>query len=206
MILALVGILVSGVFSRESESNMVSLLLSSKYGRNKLVRAKIISTFITVLVTTAISGVIIIIPNIVYFGVGGWNLPIQAIDTNILYDWSILHFVSIRLIVMLIIALSFSSFSIMVSAATKKTYVTNIIVLLIFIMNFFITGPESKTFISLSSLLPLRFGGKLWDKMISYEFFGNVFNVYTVGIVFNIVLMIIFTIISSNVFKKQEVK
>lgn len=206
MIIALVGILVSGVFSRESESNMVSLLLSSKYGRNKLVRAKIISTFITVLVTTAISGVIIIIPNIVYFGVGGWNLPIQAIDTNILYDWSILHFVSIRLIVMLIIALSFSSFSIMVSAATKKTYVTNIIVLLIFIMNFFITGPESKTFISLSSLLPLRFGGKLWDKMISYEFFGNVFNVYTVGIVFNIVLMIIFTIISSNVFKKQEVK
>ena len=49
-------------------------------------------------------------------------------------------------------------------------------------------------------------GGKLWDKMISYEFFGNVFNVYTIGIVFNIVLMIIFTIISSNVFKKQEVK
>lgn len=84
-----IAICIAPVFASEYESGASALLLSTKYGKTKLIFAKIIASVLFSLVYVALGiGMGIAVMGITV-GFHGSNLPVQLWDTIIPYHWTI---------------------------------------------------------------------------------------------------------------------
>lgn len=145
-------------------------------------------------------------PNILFYGVEGWNLPVQLLDTTILYDWNFLGLVLVRCAMSIMAALSFASVSLLVSVISKKTYIVNVIMLMIIIICFLIPDIRSRLFTQIAMLLPAQINGALYYSYISYNILGQICNVYTVGFIVHCILAIVLFLSARGVFRHQEIK
>ena len=168
--------------------------------------AKIIASILYVLRLSLVTLTIIIVPNILFYGVGGWNLPVQLLNTTILYDWDFLELVLVRCAISIIVALSFASLSLLVSAMSKKTYIVDVIMLMIIIICFLLPDVRSRRFTQIAMLLPAQMNGVLYYSYISYNILGQIFNVYTVGFIVHCILAIVLFLSARGVFRRQEIK
>ena len=206
LILLVVAISISGVFSRENESNMVSIILSSRNGVKKLSKAKIIASGLYIVLLSLIMILILTIPNLCFYGTSGWNFPVQILNTKILYSWNLLDLYLIRIAISLVTALSFGSLCLFLSSITKKTYIVNVISMLFIIASFLLPDVRNRLFVQIAMLLPLQLNGVLYYSYISYSLFGKIFNIYQIGPVINVLIMILLSLIAALYFRKQELK
>ena len=138
-----IGICIAPVFAGECQNRTDTLLLTTKYGKNKALAAKIlISLAFTVLYIT-LCGLIGFIMNVLLLGTEGWNLPIQLWDTIYPYQWSVAVACAVNFGVILLIMLFLTAFSLLQSAVSR----TPLVVLAVDIMLFFGTAflPSSKS-------------------------------------------------------------
>lgn len=127
-IVSLFAILIcSSVFSNEVASNISQLLLSTKYGRSKLILSKIIAaTVISLLAFVIIHGITFILFNIYNSGMGGWNASIQTNLELELFDFPVglnnlqiyFHIIAFQLFAVLSIA----GVTLFVSSITKSSF------------------------------------------------------------------------------------
>lgn len=206
LLLLVVGISLSGVFSGENENNMVSIILSSRNGVKKLSKAKIIASGLYIVILSLIMILILTLPTLYFYGISGWDLPVQIINTKILYNWNLLDLYLIRIAISLVTALSFGSLCLFLSSTTKKTYIVNVISMLFIIISFLLPDIRNRLFVQIAMLLPLQLNGVLYYSYISYSLFGKVFNIYQMGPVIHILIIILFSLLSMLFFKKQELK
>ncbi|MBU5427748.1 ABC transporter permease subunit [Tissierella pigra] len=139
-LLLLSGLLVCGIFSEERTSGMDSLLLSSKKGRKELFHSKVQTAFFIGVVIAVLSFLLIILPQLIFFGVDGWDLPLQLESTSEFLPWSIskLRIVEYGLRILHIFVLI--AFATMLSSIFKrKEWVILVYGLFFFFSNFFIT-------------------------------------------------------------------
>ncbi|WP_234287437.1 hypothetical protein [Anaerococcus obesiensis] len=204
--LLVVAISISGVFSRENESNMVSIILSSRNGVKKLSKAKIIASGLYIVLLSLIMILILTIPNLCFYGTSGWDFPVQILNTKILYSWNLLDLYLIRIAISLVTALSFGSLCLFLSSITKKTYIVNVISMLFIIASFLLPDVRNRLFVQIAMLLPLQLNGVLYYSYISYSLFGKIFNIYQIGPVINVLIMILLSLIAALYFRKQELK
>ena len=131
-----IGICIAPVFAGECQNRTDTLLLTTKYGKNKALAAKIlISLAFTVLYIT-LCGLIGFIMNVLLLGTEGWNLPIQLWDTIYPYQWSVAVACAVNFGVILLIMLFLTAFSLLLSAVSR----TPLVVLAVDIMLFFGTA------------------------------------------------------------------
>lgn len=123
--LFIIGILgicicVSGVFCGEYRSGADSILLSSRYGRTRLLTAKLLAAFtysmliFTLLIATG-CGI-----QLAAFGTDGWNLPIQVMNTIAPYDLSLLEATLIAIATLYLILLGMVSFTLFLSSVMSS--------------------------------------------------------------------------------------
>lgn len=201
-----IGLGVCGIFSKEHETGADAIILSSKYGKSKLIVGKITASLIFSIAIVVLGIIICITPCLVYYGLDGWNLPIQILSTKILYDWNFLELIIVRIFIFSLVALSIAAISLFLSSSIKKTTPVAIIVVMIIFGSIFLPNFDNRLYRMIVGVFPVQINAALYYDAISYSLFGKVFTIYSFAIViYSIVSLILFPL-SGKIFKMHQVK
>src|SRR5699024_6691254 len=161
LVILAIGIAISTVYSSEHETEADAVLLSSKYGRTKLVTGKIIASLIFAVFTVLLGVLLCIIPILLFFGSEGWNLPIQVLNTDILYEWDLLKTIEVRVFMIILSSLVVTAIGLTLSSLIKKTTPAVVIVIMLYIGGLFVpTEKGSKLYQMIVKFLPVFLNGR----------------------------------------------
>lgn len=207
LVIIAIGIAISGVYSNEHETGADAVLLSSKYGKTKLVVGKIIASLIFSVCTVLLGMLLCIIPILLFFGTEGWDLPIQILSTDILYNWNLLEMIGIRIFMTILSALVITTIALTLSSTIKKTAPVVVIVMILYIGGLFVpSGKTNKLYQMIVKLSPVFLNGCQYYGYVAYPVFGKVFTFYEMATFIYILLAIILLPLSGKIFKKHQVQ
>ena len=205
-LLLAIGVGVCGVFSKEHETGADAIILSSKYGKSKVIVGKIIAALIFTITVVLLGLLICILPCLLYYGIDGWDLPIQILSTKILYNWSFLELIIVRSTIFSLVALFISAISLFLSSTIKRTTPTVIMVTMIIFGSIFIPNLDNKLYGMIVGIFPVQINAALYYDTISYPIFGKVFTVYGFATIIYLILSLILYPLSGKMFKSHQVK
>lgn len=172
--LFVIGVCVAPVFASEYESGAAALLLTTRYGKNRLIFGKIAAA-----VTFAI-GYVALAVGIQWAAVGltvgysGLELPVQLWETTIPYDWSMGTALLAGTMIMLLVVLAFTLVTLLISARTRLSLIPLAVgFLLVIAPAFFPMSKEFRIWNQINYLFPVR--------LISIKDILSTFNSYQFG-------------------------
>lgn len=128
-----IAVCIAPVFASEYESGAAALLLTTKYGKTKLICAKIFTAVLFSLVYVAAGiGMGVAIVGIMV-GFHGAELPVQLWYTIIPYNWTIGKTLIVSFAMMLLIALTITLFTLFLSSRVKGSLGTLVIVFVLLV-------------------------------------------------------------------------
>ncbi|CAG7840769.1 MULTISPECIES: ABC transporter permease [Clostridium] len=153
-IIFVISICIAPIFALEYETGADSIILSTGYGKNKLIIAKILAVFLCT--TFVYFGLVLIFTLCMLwiYGIYGWNASLQVIFIKSVYPFSVLEGYLIGVALGYLVALAFSSFVMVLSSKIKTSYIMVISGLLIFIPIFFRRNKENLALNRLMNLFP----------------------------------------------------
>ena len=208
LIMMIICIGIAPIFSGEYQSKCDSLILCMKYGKSRLVSAKIIVVW---LFTTCVYWGITLIYSAVYLGLlgtDGADLPIQlkypAISVG--YHFSMAEGTIYALILAYFFTLGIAGITLLMSAVLKNAYGVIIIAfLLIIIPTFLSPDTGGYTWSRMLSLLPSKIADFSFQSYITYSIGKVVIKWPDMAIIVNGFGAIIFSTFSYWIFKKHQV-
>lgn len=208
LIMMIICIGIAPIFSGEYQSKCDSLILCMKYGKSRLVSAKIIVVW---LFTTCVYWGITLIYSAVYLGLlgtDGADLPIQlkypAISVG--YHLSMEEGTIYALILAYFFTLGIVGITLLMSAVLKNAYGVIIIAfLLIIIPTFLSPDTGGYTWSRMLSLLPSKIADFSFQSYITYSIGKVVIKWPDMAIIVNGFGAIIFSTFSYWIFKKHQV-
>lgn len=201
-----VCIVIAPVFSGEYQAGTDAVILSGKYGKTKLITAKIISSFLFGMIAFTLHIMIACGLPLAAFGVDGWNLPLQIAGTTIPYPFTFLQAVFINLGVIYLILFAMIGLTLVLSANMKSPYVVLIVLVpFLFIPMFLTPNGTTGLYNLILFLLPYRATMPEISKYISYQFGGFVMDVLAVRAIVYAILTVVFIPLVRLGFKKHQV-
>lgn len=169
-----IAIVIAPVFAGEHQAGTDSIILSAKYGKSKLITAKILSSFIFAAIAFTLHIFVAIGIPIAAFGIDGWNLPIQIANTVIPYSWTFLKATAISLIVVYLIMFAIVSLTLLLSSRLTSSYLVLIVIVPLLFISLFLSPSATTGAYNLTVfLLPYRGLMPEFSQYISYQI-GNV--------------------------------
>ena len=167
-------IMISPIFSYEYQIGTDAILLPTRYGRRATVRAKIVAGWFTTSIVYLVSVLIGIGIIIAIFGAQGWSCHFQILSLNSFYDVQIWQVVLYGIVINYTVILSVMSFTMLLSAICKTTFVTVVISTLCTAAPLFLPTSQNNAMMHhLVNLLPAK-------AVITYSVFSS-YDVYSVG-------------------------
>jgi ABC-type transport system involved in multi-copper enzyme maturation permease subunit len=211
-IIGIVGICicVSGVFSGEYQSGADSIILSSRYGKSKLVTAKVLAAFAYSLLTFTLFILVGCGIQLMAFGTDGWNLPVQVLSSIAPYSLSLSGAVLVSIATLYLVMLGMVSFTLLLSAKMKSSVPVLVIIILVMMLPMFLGISEtSGIWNRILVLLPYRavqpvFASDFYG-YIGYPLGGLTFDIVTVRMVVYAVMTIICIPIVRKAWKRHQV-
>ncbi|WP_160672568.1 ABC transporter permease [Clostridium sp. C8-1-8] len=207
MLLA-ICITVAPVFAGEYQCRADAVILSSKYGKTKLIRAKIIATFIFVTIVFFLNIIFAVGIPLLAFGVDGWNLPIQIYDTIAPYNVTFASCTLISVCIFYLVTLGVVSLTLFLSAKFKSSYTVLIIdIAILFISLFMSDGADNGLYEHILYLLPYE--KSMWHEFksyLSYSFGGITLSLISMRALVYSVMIIGFLPFIGNAFRKHQVQ
>ncbi|NMS89350.1 ABC transporter permease [Clostridioides difficile] len=197
---------IASVFSGEYQSGTDSVILSSKYGKSKVITAKIISSFLFGTIIFIINTIICIGILILSFGMDGWNLPLQLIDSSVPYPYTLLQATLLSVLIIYMILLALISFTLLLSSCMKSPFpvlITNIIILLV--PMFLQYSETNKLYNLILRILPSNAISFSFTNYIDYKIGNLIIDLPTMIIFTCLVFTILFLPFIKNNFKKHQV-
>lgn len=199
-------IVIAPVFSGEYQAGTDAVILSARYGKTKLITAKIgasllFGTFVFLLHIVVACGI-----PLMAFGVEGWDLPLSIANTIIPYPLTFLQAVLINIGIIYLVLLAMIGMTLLLSANLKSPFLVLVILLPILFIPLFLT-PNGTTGIYnlILFLLPYRSMMPEFSKYISYQFGGVVLDVLSVRAVLYAFIAAIALRFAGMGFKKHQV-
>ena len=201
-----VCIVIAPVFSGEYQTGTDAVILAGKYGKTKLITAKIISSFLFGVIAFTLHVIIACGLPLAAFGMDGWNLPLQIAGTTIPYPYTFMQAVLINLGVIYLILFAIIGLTLVLSANMKSPYVVLIVLVPVLFIPMFLT-PNGTTglYNLILFLLPYRATMPEISKYISYQFGGFVMDALAVRAIMYTILTAVFIPLSRLSFKKHQV-
>ncbi|EQF65595.1 ABC-2 transporter family protein, partial [Clostridioides difficile CD196] len=188
-----VCISIASVFSGEYQSGADSVVLTSKYGKTKVITAKIISSFLFGTIIFVINTIVSIGILLLSFGIDGWNLPLQLTTSSIPYPYTFLQAILLSVLIIYMILILLISFTLLLSSYMKSPFpvlITNII--LLFVPIFFKYSETNKLYNQILRILPSNAISFSFTDYIDYKF-GNLIVTLPTMIIFTcLVLTVVF--------------
>ena len=200
----------TGTFSGEYQSGADSIILSSRYGKSKLVTAKIMAAFVySVLVFTVF---IVVGCGIQFaaFGADGWKLPVQVLNSIAPYSLSLLGATLTAIVTLYFVLLGMVSLTLLLSAKMKSSVPVLVTIILIMMLPMFLGISEtSGVWNRILVLLPYRAAQPVFSSdfygYFGYPFGGVIFDIVTVRIVVYMVIALLCVPFARNAWKKHQV-
>lgn len=168
--IVLICLLLADIYSREYRTGMDSLLLSSKYGRTKLVRAKSGAAFILATGLFLICLLVCVGITLGTHGIDGWNLPIQIASTMVPYPMNFLQSALISIMLCLFVLWGMTALSLYLSAKLGSAYSSAVIVILFSLIPvFLIPSSTAGLFNKILYLLPYQAVVPDFGKYLCYQ-------------------------------------
>lgn len=199
-------IAIAPVFAGEYQTGMDAVILAGKYGKTRLITAKITaSVLFGVLAFLVHLAVAIGIP-LAFFGADGWDLPLQVLGLTIPYPWTVSEAVLRNTAVILLVLIAMLSLTLLLSAKMKSPFpVLAVLIPVLIVPMFFTPSGSSGLFNQILFLLPYRSMVPEIGKYISYQFGGTVVGLLEVRAVLYVILTLVLIPVCRRSFKKHQV-
>lgn len=144
LVVILIIIIVAPVFSDEYATGMDSLILSSKYGKTKCIRAKIVSAFFLSLFLFAVTVFFLMSVTVAYFGTSGFYVDAHLCVTGIIGNapYALPYWKAILILCGIALAdiLTVTGFTLAASAHVPSSFMSVLISLAFFVIPIFLWG------------------------------------------------------------------
>lgn len=208
LIMIIVCICVAPVFAGEYQSKCDSLFLCMKYGRSKLVSAKIVSavSFTTIVywgLTIAYSALCLLV-----YGVEGADLPVQLQNptTMIGYDMTMAQAAFILMVFGYILTLGMTGITLLFSALLKNPFYVIIVAFLLIVVPVFAQALRlGYTFRHILYIFPSTVTFFDYSSFHAYSIGKTVFSWSSASMIVNMVGALIFSLLAWLIFKNHEV-
>ena len=208
LIIPLICVGTAPVFAGEYQSRADSLLLTMRYGKSRLVGAKILTAF---LYATAVYWGIILVYSGIYLmicGPQGATLPIQAYDTSNPISYHMTMWQAVLLVVFLNYGavLCMTAVTLLLSSVFKNSYGVIIVdFLLVLIPNFLYGKAGGYLWKHVLALLPPKISEFRFTDYLVYHIPGRVIGLPSMLTVVYILCIAVFALASGYAFKKHQV-
>ena len=203
-------ICIAPIFSGEYQCGADNIILASKYGKSKLISAKILASFIFSFIVFTINLLVGLGIILISFGVGGWNLPIQIMNSTIPYALTFLSATTVCVITLYFIMFAMLSITLLLSSKMKTPFSVLIIMICILISPFFFKLSETNgiwnhIFMLLPSIScqPVFFLDA--TNYLSYPILGFTTDIITMRILIYVIITIICIPSAYYIFKRHQV-
>ena len=206
MVIVCVGI--APVFAGEYQSKCDSLLLSMRFGKNRLILAKLVSSF---LYTSVVYWGITLLYSAVYLmllGTRGWDLPIQINypSVSVSYDLNMMQACGLLLLLGYLLTLGMAGFTLLLSALLKNSYSVIIIVfLLLLIPTFLSLDVGNYLWKHLLALLPAKIADFNFTSYLAYKAGSLTVTWPAMAMAVNGIVAVACLIIAYEAFRKHQV-
>lgn len=199
-------IVIAPVFSGEYQAGTDAVILSGKYGKTKLITAKIVASLIFGTLAFVLHILIACGIPIIAFGADGWNLPVQIANTTIPYSFTFLQTTLVNIGVIYLVLLAMIGLTLLLSSKMKSPYlVLTVLVPVLFIPMFLSPNGTTGIYNLTLFLLPYRATMPELGKYISYQFGNLVLDGFTARTILYAALTIIMLPLARLGFKKHQV-
>ena len=214
MIFALLAIciIIAPVFAGEYQCGADAIILSSKYGKNKLITAKIISAFAFASMVFFLNVIFAVAVPLLFFGIEGWNLPMQIYRLTTPYDLTFASGTLIYIGISYLVMLGTVSFTMLLSAKFKTAFTVLVIDIIILFLPMFMDamsmgeGADNGLYNHILYLLPYPALMPSFDSYLSYSFGGITISLLLMRIIVYAGFTIILLPFIRNAFRKHQVK
>lgn len=199
-------IVIAPVFSGEYQAGTDAVILAGKYGKTKLINAKIIASLFFGLLAFTLHIVVACGIPLAVFGMDGWNLPLQIANTTIPYPFTFFQVTLINLGVIYLILLAMIGLTLFLSAKMKSPYLVLIVLVPVLFIPLFLSPNGTTGLYNLTLfLLPYRATMPEVGKYISYQFGGVVLDALSMRALLYTALTFITLPFARIGFKKHQV-
>ena len=211
-IIGIIGICicVSGTFSGEYQSGADSIILSSRYGKSKLITAKILAAFVYSLLIFTLFVLVGCGIQLVTFGTDGWDLPIQVLNSITPYSLTLLEATLIEVATLYLILLGMVSVTLLLSAKMKSSVPVLVINILIMMLPmFFGISETSGIWNRILVLLPYRAAQPVFSSdfysYFGYPLGGLIFDIVTIRMLLYVVIAFLCMPFAKQTWKRHQV-
>jgi len=206
LMLFAIGVCLAPMFSTEYSTGTSQLILSSRFGKSKLIMAKFITGISFSIIFCLFLVLSTFLISSLFYGFDGANAPLQLLLTGSVYPLSLIQTAVIFSVCVLSGAVMFSAIAMFLSAKLKSAYgVVIILTVLIFIPIAFYASEENAILLNLYRLLPstvMHF--ELLFSNIPYELFGLAVMPYVFLPAFYILASAVFLFFARRAFKRYQ--
>ena len=199
-------IVIAPVFAGEYQAGTDSVILAGKYGKTKLITAKIIASFLFGVCAFILHILVAYGIPLITFGPDGWNLPIQIANPRIPYAFTFLQATLVNVAVIFIVQLALIGFTLFLSSKMKTPFLVMIVLLpVLFIPMFMSPTGTSGLYNLILFLTPYHSALPRIGSYISYQFGGLVLDALTMKAVLYGLLTLVAIPFARIGFKKHQV-
>lgn len=197
---------IAPVFAGEYQNGTDAVILAARYGKTKLINAKIAASMLFGIPAFLIHVAVAFGIPLLFFGVEGWDLPLQVLGLTIPYPWTIGGAVLRTVGVILLVLIAMIALTLMLSAKMKSPFAVLAVLLpVILVPMFFMPNGTSGAINQILFLLPYRAMVPEIGKYISYSFGSVTAGLAEVRAAFYLILTIVFIPLCRRAFKKHQV-
>ena len=201
-----VCITIAPVFCGEYQSGTDAVILSGKYGKTKLITAKITASLLFGLMAFTLHVALACGLLLAAFGTDGWNLPLQIAGMTVPYPLTFMQATLINLGVIYLVLLAMIGLTLLLSAKMKNSYLVLVVIVPMLFIPMFLTpsGPTGIYNLFLF-LLPYRSTMPEISNYVSYQFGGLVLDLLSVRAILYAALTVILLPFAGLGFRKHQV-
>lgn len=204
LIICILGICiaVAPIFAGEYQAGTDAIILSTRYGKSKIIAAKILSAFLFGTIVFAVNALLALIIPLLTFGTEGGNLPVQIAYISSPYNMTFMQADFLAILISFIVLIGLISITLLLSAKMKSPFAVLILDVLIVFMPMFFSMSKANAWLPAMATSGLP----MCSYYISYSFMGTVFNIFLMVIIIYAIVTAISIPVAGRIFKRHEVQ
>lgn len=210
LIISILGICIAlaSVFANEYQTGTDAVILSTRYGKSKIVYAKIITALLFATVVFSANVITALAIPLITRGADGANLPLQIMDTAIPYPLTFLQATLITIGIAYAVMLGMASLTLLCSSKMKTAFPVLIIDVLIIFIPVFLKPGSNALWNHIAWLLPYHSmsGLSIFREYLSYPVGITVLSVTSIIVILYSAITLITLPLAGRGFKKHQVK
>jgi hypothetical protein len=199
---------VSQVFANEYQTGADSIILSSRFGKNKIIAAKVAASVVFTTVIYAASMLYFTGIMLAFHGVSGWDTPFQLASFNSPYPFTMLQVYLYGLAIGYIVTLSIMAIVLLFSAVNKTSFSVVIIGALYIFVPMFLPSSKTGSLINgLVALLPAKAMDifSVFSVYSCYNIAGQIISLPLAILLFSACIIVLAIPLACVKFKKHQV-